>query len=181
MAQEGQCGYDVLRRYIVSISPPIRFVFGLISSSSVTVVSGLRLKSLVHFAASNNPTWDQADVINWSNIEINVGIICACMPALRVILVHMFPKILGSTKGTSQPEYYNKYGSRSQGMGGGASAVRSGMGRKQNSSTDPHTITYTKSFAVQHGDSDETSLVQMDEFGTKTGKVRSSNTSEVSL
>ncbi|KAF2831740.1 hypothetical protein CC86DRAFT_282469 [Ophiobolus disseminans] len=145
----------------------------------VTVVSGLRLQSLVHFAASNNPTWDQTDVINWSGIEINVGIICSCMPALRVILVRLFPKILGSTQGTSQP-MYNKYGSRSQGMGG-ASAVRSGIGKKQSSIPDPHAITYTKSFAVQHGESDETSLVHLDEFGPKTSKVRSSNTSEVSL
>jgi hypothetical protein len=143
--------------------------------SSVTVVSALRLQSLINFGASSNPTWDQADVIHWSNIEINVGIICACMPSLRVILVRMFPKILGSTKEATHN--YAKYGSRS-GMGG-ASAVRSGLGKS--GSKDPHTITYTKTFAVQHGDSDETSLVQMDEFGPKSTKPRSSNVSEVSL
>jgi hypothetical protein len=130
------------------------------------------------FAASDNPTWDQADVIHWSNIEINVGIICACMPALRLIFVRMFPKILGTTKDDTRN--YAKYGSRSHNLGG-TSAVRSGLSRNQNSTTDPHTITYTKTFAVQHGDSDETSLVQMDEFGTKNSKPRSSNTSEVSL
>jgi hypothetical protein len=149
----------------------------LTSIPSVTIVSILRLQSLVHFASSSNPTWDQADVISWSNIEINVGIICACMPSLRVILVRSFPRIMGSTKDNTQPQYA-KYGSRSQGMGGG-SMVRSGGG-KQNSNTDPHTIIYTKSFAVQHGDNDETSLMQMDDFG-KTPKVRSSNPSEVSL
>lgn len=81
---------------------------------SVTVISILRLRSLVNFAASANPTWDQADVINWSNIEINIGIICACLPALRVILVHLFPKVLGTTKATDRPYY--AYGSQSHGM-----------------------------------------------------------------
>jgi hypothetical protein len=130
------------------------------------------------FAISDNPTWDQADVIHWSNIEINVGIICACMPSLRVIFVRMFPKILGTTKDNTKN--YENYGSRSHTLGG-TSAIRSGLNKNQGSSTDPHTIVYTKTFAVQHGDSDETSLVQMDEFGPKSSKPRSSNTSEVSL
>lgn len=146
----------------------------------VTVVSILRLKSLVHFGVSTNPTWDQSDVIKWSNIEINVAIICACMPALRVILVQMFPRLLGSTRATGQ-QYYGKYGSNSQALGGG-SAPRSGMGRRQVSDMDDtNTITYTKTFAVQHTDSDETALVQMHDLGRKQSKVRSSNTSEVSV
>ena len=156
------------------ISVAIMFFVG----TFVTVVSALRLHSLVLFAASSNPTWDQTEVIRWSNIEINIGIICACLPTLRVILVRMFPSILGSTRGTTQTNYA-KYGSRSQGMGAGASVLRS---RKQNSSTgDANTITYTKTFAVQHGDNDETSLVHLDDFSGKTPKVRSSNTSIVSL
>jgi hypothetical protein len=130
------------------------------------------------FAASDNPTWDQADVIHWSNIEINVGIICACMPSLRVIFVRMFPKILGTTKDNTRE--YGKYGSRSHNLGG-TSAVRSGLGRSANTDTDPHAITYTKTFEVQHGDNDETSLVQMDELRPKTSKGRSSTTSTLSL
>jgi hypothetical protein len=149
----------------------------MINNFSVTVVSALRLQSLIHFGASENPTWDQADVIHWSNIEINVGIICACMPSLRIMLVRMFPKMLGSTKEATNN--YVKYGSRSHGIGG-ASAVRSGLGKSQHSK-DQQTITYTKSFTVQHGDSDEASLVQMDEFGPNGGKVKSSNVSEVSI
>jgi hypothetical protein len=147
--------------------------------TSVTVVSGLRLKSLVNFAASNNPTWDQTEVIKWSNIEINVGIICACMPALRVIFVHMFPKMLGSRNGPSTSYY--KYGSHKRGTHGDASVVRSALSRKNTSSTEPISITYTKSFAVQHGESDEISLVQLDGFGAKTFKVKSGSTSEVSV
>ncbi|PVH72157.1 hypothetical protein DL98DRAFT_611756, partial [Cadophora sp. DSE1049] len=63
----------------------------------VTVVSILRLKALVTFANTSNPTWDFFDAGLWSTIELDVGIICACMPAIRIILIRMFPR-LGSTQ-----------------------------------------------------------------------------------
>jgi hypothetical protein len=144
----------------------------LISLLSVTVVSILRLQSLISFAKTSNPTWDQTDVISWSNIEINVGIMCACMPSLRVILVRMFPKVLGTSTGVS----HGHYGSRSRELGG-ASVV---SGKKSSGHLDLHTITYTKSFAVQHGESDETSLVQMADFGAKPSRGGSAG-SEISL
>jgi hypothetical protein len=101
-----------------------------------------------------------------------------------MILVRMFPAILGGSQNDTKK--YAKYGSSfggSRGMGGN-SAVRSGFGHGQNLNKDPHAITYTKSFAVQHGESDETSLVQLDEFGRKTATAkprRSNSTSDVSL
>ncbi|KAG8168528.1 hypothetical protein KVR01_001277 [Diaporthe batatas] len=52
----------------------------------VTVVSILRLHALVNFANSDNQTFDNFDVMLWSATEINTGLICACMPALRQIL-----------------------------------------------------------------------------------------------
>lgn len=147
----------------------------------VTVVSILRLQSLVNFATSSNPTYDQTDVINWSNIEINVGVICSCLPALRVILVGMFPKVFGTTKGTSGA--YQAYGSRSQGMRNKGSVLASGFRKSIHAGgKDPNTITYTKTFEVQHGENDETSLVQMNELGQKKSKNSgSSSTSIVSL
>jgi hypothetical protein len=95
---------DVLCRNLVGhATPPL---YGFLARYaltehflSVTVVSMLRLQSLVHFSNSTNPTWDQWDVANWSTIEINAGIMCACMPAIRGILVRVFPHILGSSYG----------------------------------------------------------------------------------
>ncbi|RII09966.1 hypothetical protein CUC08_Gglean005956 [Alternaria sp. MG1] len=63
----------------------------------VTVVSILRLRALVSFARTENITWDYLEAALWSVIEVNVGIICACMPSIRLGLVHLFPTILGST------------------------------------------------------------------------------------
>ncbi|KAK7187414.1 hypothetical protein DPSP01_002538 [Paraphaeosphaeria sporulosa] len=78
----------------------------------VTVVSILRLHSLVHFAKSINPTWDYWAVSNWSTVEINVGIMCVCMPSLRIILVRFFPKVLGTMR--SNTGGYARYGSSSR-------------------------------------------------------------------
>ncbi|KAB2103630.1 hypothetical protein AG0111_0g8352 [Alternaria gaisen] len=75
----------------------------------VTVVSILRLQALVHFAASSNVSWEFYDVSVWSTIEICVGIMCACLPTLRLLLVKLFP-ILGGSSVRSRQQYYN-YGS----------------------------------------------------------------------
>ncbi|KAK9441801.1 Extracellular membrane protein, CFEM domain protein [Metarhizium brunneum] len=66
----------------------------------VTVVSALRLQSLIHFAKSDNPTWDQWTTAYWSIIEINVGMICSCLPTLRLILVRLAPETFGSANRT---------------------------------------------------------------------------------
>lgn len=167
---------------LCSLSAPCKLRWeGLINllanTTSVTVVSCLRLQSLVLFATSNNPTWDQSEVVNWSNIEVNVGIICACLPTIRVILVRFFPNIMGTTKATSQA--YNAkygYGNGSRGMGNTA-----GSRFGQTSGRGVNEITYTKTFEVQHADNDEVELMQVDDFGKSSPKPKSSSTSVVSL
>lgn len=142
----------------------------------VTVVSILRLSSVVNFAASRNPTWDQANVIKWSNIECSVGIICACLPTLRVILVKLFPSLTDTTRRTVP----------SHGGYGSASRTRSVMHGAPGKSIPPgaiasNSITCTKTLEVQHGDNDETSLVQMEDYPTKTKTSVSSGGSVTSL
>ncbi|KAF2019882.1 hypothetical protein BU24DRAFT_419482 [Aaosphaeria arxii CBS 175.79] len=150
----------------------------------VTIVSALRLQSLIHFGKSMNPTWDQWDVINWSTIEINVGIMCACMPAMRVILVRFFPKVFGTTDNRSN-QYYAKYGSRSGAPGKGTApsngGLSSALGRDKNG-RDKHTITFTKTFEVSHADKDgdEIGLVSLDGDSGKA-KPKSGSSSSVSL
>lgn len=46
----------------------------------VTVVSIIRLASLVEFAKTANITYEFFTVSIWSAVEISVGIMCACMP-----------------------------------------------------------------------------------------------------
>lgn len=63
----------------------------------VTVVSILRLQSLMKYASSTNVTWDNTSVAIWSTIELNVGMICTSLPTLRLLAVRVWPVLNGST------------------------------------------------------------------------------------
>ncbi|KAL1999071.1 hypothetical protein VTN02DRAFT_5106 [Thermoascus thermophilus] len=64
----------------------------------VTIVSIVRLSSLVEFANTQNVTWDYVPVGYWSTVECDVGVICACLPSIRSLLVQLFPRVFsGST------------------------------------------------------------------------------------
>ncbi|KAJ5953493.1 hypothetical protein N7454_000389 [Penicillium verhagenii] len=67
----------------------------------ITGVGIYRAIMLKLFATSTNPTWDNAPGGYWSVIEIDVGIFCLCMPAMRSLLARLFPAVFGSTKETS--------------------------------------------------------------------------------
>jgi hypothetical protein len=60
----------------------------------VTVISIIRLHSLVIFSSSDNVTYDYFDVSIWSSIEVTVGVICSCMPTIRMALAKLFPSIM---------------------------------------------------------------------------------------
>ncbi|KAK1990638.1 CFEM domain-containing protein [Colletotrichum falcatum] len=154
----------------------------------VTVVSILRLQSVVQFAKSQNPTWDQFGVAMWSTVEINVGIICACMPSIRVILVQLFPKILGTTRtgGSQAAKYYvnSSGGGGSGGVGGrsrnrtlGSEAKVKTLDRESSAGTvgSPKGIMYTKEYAVDYND--ETSLVPMRGLEAGSSKTTRSGSS----
>lgn len=44
---------------------------------------------------------DNAASCYWSVVEVDVGVLCLCMPATRSLLGRMFPNVFGST---SDPE-----------------------------------------------------------------------------
>ncbi|KAJ3515198.1 hypothetical protein NM208_g14993 [Fusarium decemcellulare] len=147
----------------------------------VTIVSILRLSSVVKFGSDAlNPTWDYTEVSKWSTIEINVGIICACMPSLRILLVRLFPKILGTSRryynyGSNNPTGGNTNKSRSRPMGTNAtSQVDRSHGR-----VDSKGITCQRTYEVAFGDNDETHLVHMKDLDFKSS--RSGSRSEVSV
>ncbi|KAK2627136.1 hypothetical protein QTJ16_003102 [Diplocarpon rosae] len=59
----------------------------------VTIISILRLTSLIHFASSTNPTRDFFDIALWSAIELDMGVLCVSIPTVRVLLVRIFPRL----------------------------------------------------------------------------------------
>lgn len=68
-------------------------------------MSILRLESLVtHDASSLNATWVKQEVAIWSTVEVNVGIICACLPSIRTLVVMACGRIpfVGSSNRSSK-------------------------------------------------------------------------------
>lgn len=66
---------------------------------SVSVGSIVRLKAVIRFRSDTlNPTRDVYDLAVWSAVEINIGLICVCLPSLRQLLVKQLPPLLASTR-----------------------------------------------------------------------------------
>lgn len=67
----------------------------------VIVVSCIRLYSLIHFANTQNITWNYVDAGLWSLIEIDVSIVCGCMPAHRFLIGKLWPKMKTTIKSSN--------------------------------------------------------------------------------
>ncbi|KAF8861864.1 hypothetical protein BDZ45DRAFT_671444 [Acephala macrosclerotiorum] len=83
----------------------LMFMFSLGTGACITSI--VRLKYLVDFAKSTDPTWDNAIPVIWSFLEICVMIICACLPAIRVLLSRILPSIFSYTNYPDDPKNSN--------------------------------------------------------------------------
>ena len=99
------------------------------------------------------------------------------MPSLRVLLVRLFPKVLGSTQHATDKYYAHNV--RGQGV-----AIASADPSNEPSTTGQHNkngIMYSQSYSVQHGsgwESDETSLVQLSNLDAAHSKSREGQKSD---
>ncbi|KAH7245728.1 hypothetical protein BKA59DRAFT_476161 [Fusarium tricinctum] len=149
----------------------------------VTIMSILRLSAVVQAGAGHsiNVTWDYVVISKWSTIEANVGIVCACMPSLRILLVRLFPKLLGTSQryynyGSNKPTGGNTNKSRTQPLGTNATSQ---VDRSKRQRIDPAGIQIDRSYEVEYGETDETYLVHMKDLDHKS--ANSEVRSEVSL
>ncbi|KXH29428.1 integral membrane protein [Colletotrichum salicis] len=55
--------------------------------TSACIGSMIRLKYMVTFAHSFDPTWDYVDVADWSSLELNAAVMCGSLPALRPLFI----------------------------------------------------------------------------------------------
>lgn len=74
-------------------------------SRRVTVVSILRLNSLRKYAITTNPTHDQYSVVLWSVIEVSIGMLCTCLPSMRLVLLRLWPVVFGQTPQPSRDRF----------------------------------------------------------------------------
>ncbi|EPE25882.1 hypothetical protein GLAREA_01794 [Glarea lozoyensis ATCC 20868] len=69
------------------------------------IISIVRLRFIVSFGSSTDPTWDNVLPAIWSLAEVTVATICACMPAVRALLALIFPKLFDTLSRPSQPSH----------------------------------------------------------------------------
>lgn len=149
------------------------FLADLHVNGSVTIVSILRLRSLIAFSYSTeNPTWDFFDVGIWSDIEINVSMICVCLPSFRLLLVRLFPRLRETTQ-----QYYadRRTGDKMHNTGSRGGGGDSQNGRDGNAAGEGgNGIWYQKSFTVKYVETDELQLVSVHDRDRASAKSESS-------
>ncbi|KAI0391592.1 hypothetical protein F5Y17DRAFT_401884 [Xylariaceae sp. FL0594] len=64
----------------------------------ITIISIIRLKTLVVFASSTNVSYDYVEPGLYSIVEASVGIICGCLPMVRALLITLMPKVFPLTE-----------------------------------------------------------------------------------
>ncbi|KAJ3492726.1 hypothetical protein NLG97_g5187 [Lecanicillium saksenae] len=75
-----------------------------LTGGGVTIVSILRLQSIRYYANTTNPARDQFDLVWYSTIEVGVGLMCACLPAMRLVLGHVAPRMVGRSLASSSEQ-----------------------------------------------------------------------------
>ncbi|KAJ3569068.1 hypothetical protein NPX13_g6206 [Xylaria arbuscula] len=82
----------------------IRIIIMFALGFFITIISVLRLRTLVVFANSTNVSYDYVEPGLYSIIEASVSIIVGCLPSVRALLLTITPKILTLT---SRSKYSN--------------------------------------------------------------------------
>ncbi|UQC85215.1 CFEM domain-containing protein [Colletotrichum lupini] len=148
----------------------------------VTIVSILRLQSLVRFASSLNPTWDQFDIAFWACLEVPTGIICCCLPAIRLILIKAFPKLFGMLTKRYDTQKYAE--SPSSAADGSRSTNRMSRPLGHSSTTELQSalrggkgIVCTKQFALETHDTSSLYAMQDLESGSAKNSLSQSHRS----
>ncbi|CAK1364935.1 hypothetical protein CB0940_08572 [Cercospora beticola] len=101
----------------------------------VVIISILRVPSIVTLWKTTDITYVNPMVMVWSDIEINIGLICACLPTLRCL----FPKIFRSMTSGRSTDGSNKLGTGGSGAaatfesrnGGGDGSVTFNSGSRK--------------------------------------------------
>ena len=80
----------------------------------------------MQFSNTKNPTWDNVPVGYWSTVEVDVGVICACLPAIRSLLRRALPSVFGGTSHGAAAGYSknSSFMSRSAGASSRLDSVR---------------------------------------------------------
>jgi hypothetical protein len=60
------------------------------------VISIVRFKSLYDISVSQDVSWDNIPIADWTAVECNIGIMCACLLTLKPLLSRFLPFLMHS-------------------------------------------------------------------------------------
>jgi hypothetical protein len=69
---------------------------------STCIISLIRLSTLHKGINTKDPFWDNAPAAYWSVVELNCGILCACLPTLRPLIQRMVPRIFSTYRSSGR-------------------------------------------------------------------------------
>ncbi|KAK6384616.1 hypothetical protein LTS17_002179 [Exophiala oligosperma] len=100
-----------------TLNLPRRQKYGLIGVFAIggfaCVVAILRLHAISEYSSSSNHSKYNVDAASWSAIEVNTGIICACMPTIRPLVAMIYRKLFGASKRSfSEPPVFKESSSK---------------------------------------------------------------------
>ncbi|RLL95029.1 hypothetical protein CFD26_101863 [Aspergillus turcosus] len=81
----------------------------LAMGSFACVIAIVRIVTMMPFVHSMDFTWYKVTLAKWAMVEINVGIICACLPVLRPLVLRVFPRLLGSKNSSADKHTGESY------------------------------------------------------------------------
>lgn len=61
------------------------------------IISILRLQSLLVFLQTTDISYHNPLAAIWSNLEVNIGILCSCLPTLKAMVTRYFPRAFNSS------------------------------------------------------------------------------------
>ncbi|KAA8649903.1 hypothetical protein EYZ11_001179 [Aspergillus tanneri] len=71
----------------------LMFAMGLL----LTIVAIIRVVVFWNNRWSNNQTAQLQPIVHWSVIEVQIAVLCACLPATRALINHFLPDLVGSS------------------------------------------------------------------------------------
>lgn len=115
----------------------------------MTLVSVIRLSSLQSISNSTDIPWDNPSHASLSAVEVNVGIVCACLPAMRPLFALMMPEYFSGPQqytNTTQVDIERRIHSRKPSAGTMAYTTRSNTPRTMT----PRSITPQPATSLQN-------------------------------
>lgn len=118
---------------LIRLNVNLRTKIGIILMFSlgilILITSCVRLRSLVLFARSGNPTWDNSDALIWTSFEVAISLLVTSLPAMRAVL-NKFVKEMTEARSTGRSRFSRITGGTNRSQPLATNGSRGGEGQK---------------------------------------------------